>query len=554
MISGSNILILQLNFQDLFVKWIQKPSLSIPPLSFNSSKMKRYISFIILLQLSLPSKAQLSFEKIYTLRTWTQGTDIVEVDSSNIICIGWDSWVPNGQLTELGTGFLCKINSLGDTIKMLFIGNKDSLNYSSWGDFSYLRMQTICRTSDNNLFVTATFAPKNPVSIYESGVLIIKIDQNLDTLWTRQFYTLNSQSLVWWTCQTNDHGYAITGKRTYSFPLANFTYIIRLDSAGNLLYDKNYAPDSPFLRINAQGICQTDDGGFLITGLEDDLNDYSVPFCIRTDSAGNELWRFTIPFNSGTNGAFNITPTQDGNFVFGWCNQIRLPGAIYWMWVNHLSKINSSGNFIWTRDYFSSFDALNLVKEFPDGRLAMYGWYTDTLGSEGRQGMLTICDSSGLMLSMKKYEGNNGLWSLMGGDFTSDGEMIFCGDTYCCNNTSPLGTTSSLWIFKTDSLGYINAIGEVAQDFLAGIHWSDPYPNPSAGNVLLNMDIQLNAGYSKISLDIYDLQSRHLKSIHLQKGKINRELDLSDLANGQYLLVLAIDSYKGAVKRIVIQH
>lgn len=515
-------------------------------------RISLFIITIIILKLSLSCKAQLSFEKIYNIHTWTIGTDILEVDSSNLICVGVDS--KYRIQSDIVTGIIFKLNSQGDTLKKVFIGWKDTVNYSAWGDFSYLRLQNIHRTSDNNLFVTGTFAPKNPISIYESGILIMKMDQNLDTIWTRTKYILNSQTYVWWTCPTADDGFAITGKRVYNSPLRGCTYILRVDSVGNILYEKEYLPDTQFYRMQAQGICQTDDGGFLITGIEDDLNDYAVPFCIRTDSAGNELWRFTIPFSQRYNGAFNIVPTQDGNYVFGWNNQVRAPGAIYWMWINHLSKIDANGNFIWSKDYFSSFDCYNLVKELPDGRLAMYGWYTDTLGN-GRQGMLTVCDSSGQMLSFKKYQGGGGLWSIMGGNFISDGQMVFCGDTYCCNYDSTLNaTTSSLWIFKTDSLGYINAIGGVLADFTKGIQWNDVYPNPTSGFVHLDMNIQLNERYKKLMLEVYDIHSRKCMTIPLQKGRIVQELDLTPFANGEYLFVLVVDDYKAAVKKVLLAH
>ena len=511
--------------------------------------MKKLLLLFSFSLLGLATKAQLSFEKIYSIHTWTQGLDVIEGNSGNLICIGWDCSAQfdlQQNETDRYTGIIFKLNSVGDTIKKVFIGLKDTIPYSNFGKYTNVRVQRIIHATNQEYFVASSFIPFNPSTIYEAGVMLMKIDENLDTLWTKEIYSLGSQTIIWNCCPTRTGGFAITGKRTISSPLSVYTFLIVVDSLGNTLLDRNYSPNSPFFRIASQGIVETSEGGYFITGTQDDLNDNSQPYCIRTDSSGNELWRILLPYTTSYNGAYNIVKTNDGNYVFSWYTQSRI--GTYLMWTMHISKIDESGSFIWTRDYFPTYDVGNFLKEMPNGNLAMYGSYTDTLGL-GRQGMLVICDSSGQLLSVKKYQSNS-LWSLMAGNFTSDGEMIFCGDTYCCNNSSPLGTTSSLWIFKTDSLGYITATGELAEELKRGIKWIDPYPNPSTG--IFNMDVELSEKLDVFTMDVYDIYSRKIESIKLNKGKNVFQLDLSAEKNGQYLVVVAAKDFKMQVKKVIV--
>ncbi len=484
------------------------------------------------------SRAQLSFFKVITFHNYTTGYGIQEVDSGNFICSASDQLYRPFPNNSYLTGLLSKLNSGGDTIKNVFIGCNDSVSYSTWGNYSSFVFNTLHLAADHNLLATGSIGNS-------SDMLIMKINQELDTIWTRNFVNQNYSSRVSSSTLLSNQELVCVGERVFYLPYNNKSFFCKLDSSGNILVDHTYQPDPPFFRIIPEGICQMSNGGFSITGIQIHSNNRYLPFYMITDSMGNEIQRFSLPIDTvSENQIGNIIQTKDSNNVFCWLTPDTNSGQFS---VLHLSKIDPTGNLLWTKNYDANFYSYFSIKELQSGRLAIYGSIQDTIAYR-LKGLLIIADSSGQPLSTKKYSDNISDWSVLSGNLTSDGEMIFCGSAHTSSNNS------GLLVYKTDSLGYLISIGKIADEFAKGIHWKDIYPNPSTGIVHLDLNIELKERYKKIMLDVYDLQSRRKLSVPLQKGRTEQELDLSGFESGTYVMVLAVDDFKGAVKRVVIQH
>lgn len=143
-----------------------------------------------------------------------------------------------------------------------------------------------------------------------------KIDTNGDVLWSASyggpgnFYDFASS-----VQQTSDGGFAIIGG-TRSFGAGGKdVYLIKTDSAGNLLWSKAYGGQN-----NDWGydILQNPDGGYLIVGSCEDKDSIADVYLIRTDALGDLLSTQAI---GGMNGEWgqSVRFTDDGGFIIVGC-------------------------------------------------------------------------------------------------------------------------------------------------------------------------------------------------------------------------------------------
>ncbi|MBF9219836.1 hypothetical protein [Hymenobacter ruricola] len=136
----------------------------------------------------------------------------------------------------------------------------------------------------------------------------------------------------------------------------------------------------------ARGIHQLSDGGYLVAGDSDSglTGDKSQPshgdrdyWVIRLDAAGNKLWdrRFG---GSDTDELNAVQPTADGGFLLGGTSYSGASGdrtqpsrgfADYWV-----VKLDANGNKLWDRAYGGSgADALTCLRQTPDGGFLLAG-------------------------------------------------------------------------------------------------------------------------------------------------------------------------------------
>jgi len=106
-------------------------------------------------------------------------------------------------------------------------------------------------------------------------------------------------------------------------------------------------------------------------------------------------------------------------------------------------------------------------------------------------------------------------------------------------------------ITVTDVMGCIDSL--VVSVIIDGVNTPTPlafgmYPNPSNG--VLN--ITLSNSSINANIDIYDMQGRLMFNRENLSGSSNTPLDLQDLQNGTYLMVIRTNEGVGT-SRIVIQ-
>jgi hypothetical protein len=179
---------------------------------------------------------------------------------------------------ELGCGIFCltggillvRTNSNGDTIWTKTFG--DSSNIMNDGN-------SVRQTNDGGFIITGSIQSFNLYGNY-IDVLLIKTDENGDTLWTKTYGDSGWDS-GYSVQQTTDGGYIIAG-----------TELIKTDTNGDTLWTK------PYFGYSVQ---QTTDGGYIIAGGN---------AIIKTDDNGDTLW--TKSFQGVGN---SIQQTSDGGYI-----------------------------------------------------------------------------------------------------------------------------------------------------------------------------------------------------------------------------------------------
>ena len=201
------------------------------------------------------------------------------------------------------------------------------------------------------------------------NLLIIKINDTGDTLWTRNYEIGQG----WHVSQTNDSCYIITtGDR-----------LVKTDIYGDTLWTRPYSVGG----IDGISVIQTSDSGFAITGIDrwgiciyggsgflDAYWDNSICniFLMKTNSAGDTQWTksYGIPITRYSDAGMSLLQTSDnGYIVTGYCHADTADGNAF------LLRTDSAGDSIWMKTYGDSLSqAGNDVLLTPDGGYLVVGF------------------------------------------------------------------------------------------------------------------------------------------------------------------------------------
>ncbi len=208
---------------------------------------------------------------MHKLRLWEKnfggsdgeyGKSVLEAVDGGLVVAGYTNSFGNGY--EL---YLLKTDSSGDL-----------LWEKSFGKSSDVYRFSVVETSDGGLVVASTLSS-------HGQVYLLKTDSSGNLLWEKNFGGSSSDS-GYSIVETADGGLVVTGD-TSSFGNNRQVYLLKTDSNGNLLWEKNFGGSD-----NDQGlsVIETSDGGLIVTGLTNSFGDISQVYLLKTDSNGDVLW------------------------------------------------------------------------------------------------------------------------------------------------------------------------------------------------------------------------------------------------------------------------
>lgn len=174
-----------------------------------------------------------------------------------------------------------------------------------------IKPTSIVETINGNICLVGNVVGYN--SIYFNDVAVCYLDSNGTELWTKVFQTYYDDECNIVT--TNTAGELFISGRTYSIAREWDSFQIKLNSAGDMLYERMYDAGTSNGEIMRTGISY-DDGSSLLLGDVGGWDERDITM-LRLNSDGSIRWCRKYPFSPQfTNYPYGIIRTSDDGLIF----------------------------------------------------------------------------------------------------------------------------------------------------------------------------------------------------------------------------------------------
>jgi len=241
------------------------------------------------------------------------------------------------------------------------------------------------------------------------------------TTWSRTYHHGLEDVQPYWTEQTSDRGFIVTGLSPFSG-----AFVWKLDKGGNVEWGHSYIPKG-YINSDGFSVEQTRDQGYVIAGEALSLpgkHDFGTLFdgwVMKLDHKGNVEWSLTL--GGSENDWFRmVKQTSDRGYLAVGTTGCCSLGSDAW-----LVKLDSGGEVMWQKTYRSAgFVDANSFQQTSDNGFIVVG-DAPVLGYIVA-GWIFKTDSSGDILWQKAYSvtNDNHFWSVQ--QTGDDGGYIVAGD------------------------------------------------------------------------------------------------------------------------------
>ncbi len=215
---------------------------------------------------------------------------------------------------------------------------------------------------------------------YEPGlrkVYLIKTDVSGNMEGEKTFDGMEACSLQ----LTTDDGYIIAGSNY------GYVYLLKTDALGNMEWEKSISGDG---YNHGRSVYQTDDNGYVVAGLEINVDGIQNGYLVKTDALGNVEWEQTYSTDSKDN-LFSVQQTTDGGYIMAGTTES------YKMNIHdvYVIKADALGNMEWEQTFGGSgYDYGRFIYQTIDGGYIVAGT-TDSYGAGLRDFYLVKSDATG---------------------------------------------------------------------------------------------------------------------------------------------------------------
>ena len=445
--------------------------------------------------------------------SWTRtfGGDASDVARS-VLETSDGGFVLGGETFSFGAGasdaWLIRTDENGDTLWTKTYGD---------GGGSYESLNAVNETDDGGYIMTGR--------VFAGGVtdmLLIRTDENGDTLWTRTYGSFDTDS-GYDVLQTPDGGFIVCGTtRSYHTGFGSSVWLFRTDADGDSLWSKTYGGSS---YQEGSAVNLGPDDGFIVTGSYNDGGSQSGDvWLLRTDAQGDTLWTRRYG-GEGTQQGSAVLNTSDGGFVLSASDFGATAGGLW------LVRTDEDGENLWIATFDGVVDNAGSLDETADGGFILTGSTID-----------------GELLLIRTDAGGNELWrkTLDRGDSaygaavrrTDDGGYIVAG------NTESSGQTD-IWMIRLGSES-TSSDAQTATALPTAFRLDQNFPNPFNPSTTITYALQQPAVVHLAVFNVLGQEVRTLVNALQPAGEYGFRWNARDAAggfmsSGVYLYRLNVD-------------
>jgi hypothetical protein len=269
-----------------------------------------FLLFWFLFQIT--SIGQITFEKKYPFTTYIYAEDVVQLDDGGYILLG-DSVIrtdANGNKiwTKANTYYSSFIERANDG-NFLTGGNKLAKMDEDWNEiwsYSVSGVSHVIETTDNCYVVAAGYSMK-------------KLSSTGAVIWTTP--SLNYPTFtcdLYKTIETPDSGYVVVGTYTGS-NWDQQAMVVKTNKQGTILWNKKYGSSAGNYSQEGMDLINTSDGNIVFAG-NTGLPGWLSVYIVKLNQSGTVITSKTYEGNAdGWSGANGIVQTSDGGYaITGW--------------------------------------------------------------------------------------------------------------------------------------------------------------------------------------------------------------------------------------------
>jgi len=197
----------------------------------------------------------------------------------------------------------------------------------------------------------------------------------------------NSYDYAYSIQQATDGGYIVAGYST-SFDWPDNVYILKLDSNGNLAWQRTYGGSGYDFGFSVD---QTTDGGYIVVGGTSSFKVSNLDvYLLKLNSDGSLAWQNTFGGNIDDY-ALSVQQTTDGGYIVAGVTGLFESGSSD----AYILKLNSDGSLAWQKTYGGNgYDAASSIQQTTDGGYIVAG-VTKSFGAGYEDVYILKLDSNG---------------------------------------------------------------------------------------------------------------------------------------------------------------
>lgn len=430
---------------------------------------------------------------------------------------------------------LFRLNAWGDVMWQNEIYKEGFIYYMDYG--------SMLRLPDGNYLLGGSI---KDLLTDLNNTYLIKIDTSGNVLWEKIYGNSDKNDFFGNFALTPDSTHIQVCGQTRRTDASGNIWLFKTDLEGEVVWDKEI-PASGWQNGNYMAMLA--DESFLLASHygTSDLTQYKA---YKFDASGNMMWQKKVGTNFDDDGFPKIVALPDGSALF-----TGAVGTADWR-VHHAYavKLSPSGDIVWEKIYHTGFSTTTFARPvvLEDGSAILSGGLDyDTLSSP-RYTRFWKINTEGDMLweQIHYYNPNGGSNYIYHQTDASDGGVVGVGFSH-----EPSATKQDAWVLKLDSEGCLVedctvSAGEPEQAPAVGSMVFAP--NPGSG--FTTVRYALEGGSQQAVFMLVDVLGRQVLSRPLPSDAGNNEihLDLQVLPVGAYIGTIAVDGKVQVVSKLVV--